>query len=45
MLNEGLVSYACWEMLIPLGVFLAITLGVWAVLTAFAESPEDPTSL
>src|SRR6478736_3902471 len=30
-----------WQFLVPLSVFLAITLGVWGVLSAVADRPEN----
>lgn len=30
-----------WELLVPFAAFLAITLGVWGVLTAFADRPSS----
>jgi tight adherence protein C len=36
---HDLAHYARWDLAIPVAVFLAITLGVWGMLTAIAERP------
>ncbi len=37
-----MINYLTWVNIIPFAVFLAITLGVWGVLSAIADRPMNP---